>query len=186
MTEKKDQTSRESEGDAPAAPKAEAEAKTKAEAKAEPKEDAKEDAEEKPTAEPRRSGGSLRNKVRWAKRIVVIVLLILLVLLLLSWKYCKQGSGSGGLKAADGSQTQGVPAQMTASAARKANQPPCRLRVDKKGVSQKGKVLTIPEAVKACRGARRAELTVTGDATFGQVKQLRQALRAAGIAAVRR
>lgn len=146
------------------------------------------DPETKPAPKPRRARGSIRNKMRWAKRIIVIGLLILLVLLLLNWKYCQRGKGSGGLEAADGSQTEGM-SQMTSSTATTAPKrlrAICRLRVDKKGVSHKGKVLKIPEAVKACRGAKRAELSVTGDATFGIVKQLQQALGAAGVTAVRR
>lgn len=143
------------------------------------------DPETQPAPQKRRARGSIRNKMRWAKRIIVIVLLILLVLLLLNWKYCQQGKGSGGLKAADGSQTDGM-TTMTSSNATKHFRAICRLRVDKKGISHKGKRLKIPEAVKACRGAKRAELSVTGDATFGTVKQLQQALGAAGVTAVRR
>ncbi|MFH2008534.1 MAG: hypothetical protein ABI333_18245 [bacterium] len=173
MKNENDQTSPTSENGAPAEPKAEAKAAPTPEV-------------ESLSDERQRSRATRHNKSRWVTRIVVIVGLILLVLLLLGWKYCKPGGGSGSLQAADGSRTQSMSSQMEASTAPKAQQGTCRLRVDQKGISWKGKLLSIPDAVKACGSAKRAELTVTGDATFGTVKQLRQALRNAGIAAVRR
>lgn len=57
----------------------------------------------------------------------------------------------------------------------------CRLRLDADGLTLAGAVITVDDAVEACRAAGAAELVVTGDASFGLRERLRQALRAAAI-----
>lgn len=61
--------------------------------------------------------------------------------------------------------------------------PVCKLRVDANGISQAGKAISgVNSAVAACRAmnASQAEILSTGDAIYGTVEHLKQALMTAG------
>lgn len=66
----------------------------------------------------------------------------------------------------------------TASAAAPAA---CALRLDREGLKLDGELSEIPAAVDACKKAGKAELTTTGDATFGDHERLQKALHDAGV-----
>jgi hypothetical protein len=57
----------------------------------------------------------------------------------------------------------------------------CKLRLDASGLTRDGKTSTTEEAVTACKEAGGAELTVTGDAVFGERERLREALDQGGV-----
>lgn len=57
----------------------------------------------------------------------------------------------------------------------------CRLRLDASGLALEGRPTTIEEAVDACKRAGSAELTPTGDAVYGDLQKVRQALDRAGV-----
>jgi hypothetical protein len=57
----------------------------------------------------------------------------------------------------------------------------CKLRLDASGLTRDGKASTTEEAVTACKQAGGAELTVTGDAVFGERERLREALDEGGV-----
>jgi hypothetical protein len=57
--------------------------------------------------------------------------------------------------------------------------PRCKVRVDKTGVSIGGEAVEIAEVAGRCGAG--VELTVTGDARYGDAEALREALKTAGI-----
>jgi hypothetical protein len=57
----------------------------------------------------------------------------------------------------------------------------CRLRLDASGLTLEGRPSTIDEAVDACKRSGGAELTPTGDAVYGELQKVRQALDRAGV-----
>jgi hypothetical protein len=57
----------------------------------------------------------------------------------------------------------------------------CQLRLDGDGLTLAGAVVSVQDAVEACRAAGAAELVVTGDASFGLRERLRSALREAAV-----
>jgi hypothetical protein len=57
----------------------------------------------------------------------------------------------------------------------------CKLRLDSSGLTLDGKASTTDEAVTACKQSGGAELTVTGDAVFGERERLREALDQGGV-----
>jgi hypothetical protein len=57
----------------------------------------------------------------------------------------------------------------------------CKLRLDASGLTRDGQASTTEEAVTACKEAGGAELTVTGDAVFGERERLREALDQGGV-----
>jgi hypothetical protein len=65
------------------------------------------------------------------------------------------------------------------SAARKRAR--CELRLDAGGLSLDGSPTGLEKAVKECKDAGGAELTVTGDALFGESEKVRKALDEAGV-----
>jgi hypothetical protein len=59
--------------------------------------------------------------------------------------------------------------------------PRCRLRVDKAGVHLNGAVSSVEAVVAACKAVGEAELLVTGEAKYGSVEELKDALEKAGV-----
>lgn len=57
----------------------------------------------------------------------------------------------------------------------------CRLRLDRSGLTLDGQAITVTKAVAACKKAGGAELTPTGDAVYGQLQEVREALDRAGV-----
>jgi hypothetical protein len=57
----------------------------------------------------------------------------------------------------------------------------CRLRLDASGLTLDGRTSTVEDAVSACKKAGGAELTPTGDAVYGQLQKVREALDRAGV-----
>ena len=57
----------------------------------------------------------------------------------------------------------------------------CMLRLDAGGLTLDGRPSTVDKAVTECKQAGGAELTVTGDAVFGDRKRIRQALERARV-----
>jgi hypothetical protein len=57
----------------------------------------------------------------------------------------------------------------------------CKLRLDSTGLSLDGRPSAVDEAVAECKKDGGAELTVTGDALFGEREKLRQALTRGGV-----
>lgn len=60
-----------------------------------------------------------------------------------------------------------------------APNPRCRVRVDSTGVSLAGTRIETADMIARCKAG--VELTVTGDARFGDAEAVREAVRAAGI-----
>ncbi|MBU1070021.1 hypothetical protein KJ975_10685, partial [Myxococcota bacterium] len=123
---------------------------------------------------------------RWL-RLAVLIGIALLLLFVLTWKNCRQGIGLGG-SPAPRNERQNDPANAMAPNAPSMAVPsmeaqaPCQIRVDAVGILVNGKTADTPQAaVTACAPSRRAVILVTGDAVYGQVEQLEQALRAAQI-----
>jgi len=59
----------------------------------------------------------------------------------------------------------------------------CKLRLDANGLTLDESPTTIESAVAACKQSGGAELTVTGDAVFGERERIREALERAGVEA---
>jgi hypothetical protein len=57
----------------------------------------------------------------------------------------------------------------------------CKLRLDASGLAVDDRTASVEEAVEACKRAGSAELTVTGDATFGEHQRVKKALDKAGV-----
>lgn len=57
----------------------------------------------------------------------------------------------------------------------------CELRLDASGLSLDGSPSPVEKAVTECKEAGGAELTVTGDALFGESQKVRKALDEAGV-----
>lgn len=57
----------------------------------------------------------------------------------------------------------------------------CRLRLDASGLTLDGRTSTVEDAVSACKKAGGAELSPTGDAVYGQLQKVREALDRAGV-----
>jgi len=94
------------------------------------------------------------------------------------------GGGKGDSKGDDRSQTQKLAGGD--AGAGPAAKPPCKLRLDGTGVLVDGKVTTVAGAVDSCKKAGGAEMTVTGDASFGIRQELRDELRAADVPVLER
>jgi hypothetical protein len=58
---------------------------------------------------------------------------------------------------------------------------PCELRLDPSGLTLGGVPIAIEAAVARCKAGGRARLTVTGDARYGDLVAIRDALQEAGI-----
>ncbi len=65
------------------------------------------------------------------------------------------------------------------SAARKQQR--CVLRLDAGGLTLDGEPTAVEKAVSKCKEAGGAELTVTGDALFGESEKIRKALEEGGV-----
>lgn len=105
-----------------------------------------------------------------------------LVALWFFWlRHCGSGKGPGQQGASPAAADAGAPA-----AARPGEAPGCRIRVDAQGIHLEGKRSSLEETLAACKRRGRATLTVTGDATFGTVKRLREALRRAQVIVTKR
>jgi hypothetical protein len=57
----------------------------------------------------------------------------------------------------------------------------CRLRLDAQGLTLDDRPTTLEKAVEACKRSGSAELTTTGDATFGEHERVQKALDRAGV-----
>lgn len=57
----------------------------------------------------------------------------------------------------------------------------CRLRLDATGLRLNDEPSSVEKAVEACKRAGGAELTPTGDAVYGDLQQIREALDRAGV-----
>jgi len=103
-----------------------------------------------------------------------------LVALWFFWlRHCGSGKGPGQQGApVAGAPDAGTPAPGEAQG--------CRIRVDAQGIHLEGKRSSLEETLAACKRRGRATLTVTGDATFGTVRQLREALRRARVTVTKR
>jgi hypothetical protein len=60
----------------------------------------------------------------------------------------------------------------------------CRLRIDGAGLQLDLQPATVEQAVERCRASGEAELVITGEARYGTVQQVEQALREAGVRVV--
>lgn len=58
---------------------------------------------------------------------------------------------------------------------------PCKLRLDKAGLTLDGEAVPIEAAVAECKKSGEALLVVTGDANYGELERTRAALEAAGV-----
>ncbi len=132
------------------------------------------------------AAGKPGKRRRWL-RLAVLIGIALLLLFVLTWKNCRQGIGLGG-SPAPRNERQNDPANAMAPDAPSMAVPsmeaqaPCQIRVDAVGILVNGKTAATPQAaVAACAPSRRAVILVTGDAVYGQVEQLEQALRGAQI-----
>jgi hypothetical protein len=67
----------------------------------------------------------------------------------------------------------GVPAETV--------RPPCELRLDATGLTVDGTLMEIDGAIEACKPAGKAKMTVVGDAKYGAMVSIREALEGAGI-----
>lgn len=57
----------------------------------------------------------------------------------------------------------------------------CRLRLDAKGLTLDDRPATLEKAIEVCKRSGSAELTTTGDATFGEHERIQKALDEAGV-----
>lgn len=110
---------------------------------------------------------------RWGVWLVVIAAAIAALL----YARCGDGFGLGGLGAGDltDQKTSPQPLLTTSDAAA----PRCHIRVDAAGVTLEGAPIEIADIAGRCRAG--VELTVTGDARYGDAQAVREAVRAAGI-----
>lgn len=90
--------------------------------------------------------------------------------------WCGRGYFLGG-----GDPGLGVEKQEPRPATADATRARCLLRVDAQGITIAGDRVDLPTAIARCQPAGEAELTVTGDARFGTVDELRADLEHAGI-----
>lgn len=115
---------------------------------------------------------------------------LLLVAIVVGWllRDCGFGLGPGGGLGFLPDEGLGVgPGEDTASDARPVTRPidarpgPCMLHLSSAGLTLGGAPATVEEAVRACRAAGVAELSVTTAARAGTYDELTRALRQAGV-----
>ena len=118
-----------------------------------------------------------------------MLLLLALVALVVGYFRCGDDLGLGGGHGGAGhDERAGEPARGSDDEVRPvvggADEKPvgrCKLRLDSVGLRLDGDRSTVDDAVTACKKAGGAELTVTGDAMFGERERIRQALDRAGV-----
>jgi hypothetical protein len=89
------------------------------------------------------------------------------------------GTGDGARERVDRGEQEQEPSDVRPALGEGARR--CRLRLDRSGLTLDGQTTTVTKAVSACKKAGGAELTPTGDAVYGQLQEVRQALDRAGV-----
>lgn len=125
----------------------------------------------------------MKKKIHRRRSITAFVFIVLVVLAIL-YARCAGGFGFGKGDGDGDSKTQTINTETQPVATPVPAVPvgpPCELRLDGEGLSHAGNSVTVAEAIELCRTAKKANLTVTGDSTYGKLVEIREALEAAGI-----
>ncbi len=127
-----------------------------------------------------------RNRGRMSPMLLLLAALVLLGLWLARGR-CGRGWGLGG-----GGDTTGLPSgrperpsggdvARTDGDSPRTQAPPCEARLSSDGLQRNGRSVTLADLVSQCRAAGSVNLTVTGDARFGEMETLRASLADAGL-----
>ena len=116
-------------------------------------------------------------------RLLIWAFVLGLLVAAMMYLRCGEGFGFGPGGGGDGEESEKGEAARDEVRPAVGGQPAgrCQLRVDASGVTLDGKPAEVDAAVAACKKAGGAELTATGDATYGTVEALRSALDREGV-----
>jgi len=125
-------------------------------------------------------------------RTLPMLLLLSMVAIVVGYLRCGDGLGLGGGRGGSGEGGRGDEAggkdgkdaevrPAVGGGGGEARVARCKLRLDSTGLTLDGRPSAVDEAVAECKKDGGAELTVTGDALFGEREKLRQALTRGGV-----
>jgi hypothetical protein len=133
----------------------------------------------------RPAAGTARPRRRKGRALVLLLVLVALIALVLR---CGAGFGLGGLGLGEGEGDVDRDRTSRPAVGGERGPPPaprrCKLRLDARGLTDEGQVVSLEAAPSRCRGG--ADLVVTGDARQGQFDALAAAFERARVPLYRR